>query len=298
MFVNNRMDFRAGDVVGVKDTTTNEIMFGPIKLKEKRRNREWTVALGGNPHFNNAYVYEDEIFHWWPLEMMKMGNEVPAETNVEEAREYYSTHRWPTVPRPLEMIKMGNGEPSETNIEEAREYYSTHRWPTVTNTGYEEGDPSVFNLPHFGSRRFKGEFPALRNIPDAVEGKLARRAWDEGVGLPFQNGPGVKHFAAFWPRTLNPERRESRKRKKHIVKFYAEKERMREETRQQTWKNYLERVKREANIRANMRANMRKNLNSAPANHRPIFSLSNHNKGKHPLSNILDGGRRTRRRRR
>jgi hypothetical protein len=238
MFVNNRMDFRAGDVVGVKDTTTNEIMFGPIKLKEKRRNREWTVALGGDPHFNHAYVYEDEIFHWWPLEMMKMGNEVPAETNIEEAREYYSTHRWPTVP----------------------------------NTGYEEGDASsVFNLPHFGSRQFKGEFPALRNIPDAVEGMAARGVWDTKVNLPFQNGPGVKHFAAFWPRTINPERRPSRNRNEHFAALNARKKR---------------------------RANMRKKLNWAPTNYRPIFSLSNHKKGKHPLSNILYGGRRTRRRRR
>jgi len=247
------MDFQPGDVVGVKDTTTNEIMFGPVKLKKRIQRGvhvEWDIGISS--------VYEDEIFHWWPLEEMKMGNQVPTEINPEEARRYYKTHKWPTVP----------------------------------NTGYEMGDPSVLNRADLYNRR--PPLPALRNIPDAVEGMAARGVWDKQVNLPFQNGPGVKHFAAFWPRTHNPERRKSRERNAHFAALNARKEVMREENRQQTMRNYRERPKREAN----MRANMRNKLNSAPANYRRIFSLSKHNNGKHPLSNILEGGRRTRRRRR
>ena len=243
------MDFREGDVVGVKDTTTNEIIFGPVKLKKKI---ERGVLVVWDIGFSS--VYENAIFHWWPLEKMKMGNQVPTEINPEEAREYYKTHNWPTVP----------------------------------NTGYEMGDPSSFNRADLYNHR--PPFPTLVNIPNAVEGKVARELWDKKVKLPFQNGPGVNHFATFWPRTRNPERRPSRKRNQHFEELKAKKEEMRKENRRQTWKNYLERKKREAN--------MRKNLNSAPANYRPIFSLSNHKRGEHPLSNILDGGRRTRRRRR
>ena len=240
------MDFEPGDVVGVRDTTTNEIVFGPVKLKKKIQRGslvEWDIGISA--------VYEDEIFHWWPLEEMKMGNQVPTGINPEEAREYYKTHKWPTVP----------------------------------NTGYEMGDPSAFNRADLYNRR--PPFPTLENIPNAVEGKEARKVWDKRVELPFLYGPGGI-FARYWPKTVNPERTTLRKRVHHFINLGAQKRELRKKNQEQTMRNYWERMGR---------TTMRKNVNNAPAKYKPIFSLANHNKGKHPLSNVFGGRRRTRKHR-
>lgn len=250
------MEFKEGDVVGLREQTSNTIAYGPIRLKEKVANPNpdeghpmWITTLGGDPRGKNMFVYEDELFHWWPLDKMIMGERVPEEINTEEAREYYKTHRW----------------------------------PRVSNTGY-EGDPSVFNLSDLGRRP---KFPLLDIVPEAVEGMAARNVWDRKVNLPFQNGPGVEYFAKYWPKTKNPERRVSRVRNDHFAELNRMKSDMRNKNKKQTMKNYWERMKREK---------VRRNLTRASETPRRLFSLSNHNKGKHPLSDIFGGGRRTRRR--
>jgi len=250
------MDFKEGDVVGVREQTSNTIAYGPIRLKEKvakpnpdEGHTMWIITLGGDPRGKNMLVYEDDLFHWWPLDEMVMGGRVPEEINTEEAREYYKTHKW----------------------------------PKVSNTGY-EGDPSIFNLSDLGRRP---KFPLLDIVPEAVEGMEARKVWDKRVNLPFQNGPGVEHFTPFWPKTKNPERRESRVRNGHFAEWNAKKEMMRNKNKKQTMKNYWQLMERRK---------MRRNLNSASETPRQLFSLRNHNKGIHPLSNVFSGGRRTRRR--
>ena len=56
-------------------------------------------------------------------------------------------------------------------------------------------------------RRFRN---TLQNIPRAREGMEARKVWNERVNLPFEEGPG-RNFASAWPRTVDPNRRASRR---------------------------------------------------------------------------------------
>jgi len=51
----------------------------------------------------------------------------------------------------------------------------------------------------------------LAAILEAREGMEARKVWDLRVNLPFLDGPGLKYFAAHFPKTVDPERRTYRK---------------------------------------------------------------------------------------
>lgn len=50
----------------------------------------------------------------------------------------------------------------------------------------------------------------LRNIPRAREGMEARKVWNTYVNLPFMNGPGRNEYASYWPKTVAPNRPNSR----------------------------------------------------------------------------------------
>jgi len=50
----------------------------------------------------------------------------------------------------------------------------------------------------------------LQNIPRAREGMEARKVWNTYVNLPFMNGPGRNEYASYWPKTVAPNRPNSR----------------------------------------------------------------------------------------
>ena len=70
----------------------------------------------------------------------------------------------------------------------------------------------------------------LKNIPRAREGMEARKVWNTYVNLPYNSGPG-RNFAAEWPKTVAPNRTNSRRLTMKLNNSTRRKSRKRSKTR-------------------------------------------------------------------
>jgi hypothetical protein len=141
--------------------------------------------------------------------------------------DYYDVRRWRSETTSytannaalsyyIELLAESSGTPTDKEIEEFKK--------TMYEIYIEEMEKLI------NKDKFKN---TLKNIPMAPEGMAARMAWNERVNLPFNSGPG-RNFAAHWPKTVAPNRPNSRKyliRKLKMNSSVSRKSRKRSKTR-------------------------------------------------------------------
>jgi hypothetical protein len=116
----------------------------------------------------------------------------------------------------IDLLAESSGTPTDEEVEEFKK------------TMYEIYIEEIEKL--LNKEKFKN---TLKNIPMAPEGMAARMAWNERVNLPFNSGPG-RNFAAHWPKTVAPNRPNTRKyliRKLKMNSSVSRKSRKRSKTR-------------------------------------------------------------------
>ena len=117
---------------------------------------------------------------------------------------YYDVRRWRSgttsytannvaLGHYIELLAESSGSLTDKEIEEFKK------------TMYEIYIQEIEKLLH--KEKFKN---TLKNIPRAPEGLAARGVLNTYVNLPFNSGPG-RNFAAHWPKTVAPNRPNSRR---------------------------------------------------------------------------------------